>query len=95
GFVAARVARSADTTALKEAASPNGGQGSDNGASQLGQGTLDQSTLGPSTLGQEPDLTLEATQPRPTPQSSSTAGTARPGSPPPTASRPLVAGDTP
>lgn len=47
GFVAARVARTADTDALKQAVSPNGGDSNGSGFSQ-------------SSLGSAPDLTLEA-----------------------------------
>ena len=76
GFVAARVARSADTTALKEAASPQAGNGQ------------------PAVQWSDPDLTLEATQPRPTPQSTGTTG-ALPDSSPSSAPRPLVAENRP
>ena len=85
GFVAARVARSADTTALKDAATQSGNGHSPSGTSRYGDGVP----------WSDPDLTLEATQPRPTPQSTGTTETARPASPPASAQRPLTAGDNP
>jgi hypothetical protein len=61
GFVAARVARSADTTALKEAATPDHGNGANGHGNGYGDGLA---------------WNDEATQPRPTPQSQGTAQTA-------------------
>jgi hypothetical protein len=75
GFVAARVARSADTAALKDAAMSDAGNGQTGASSQRG-GDLQ---------WRDPDLLLEATQPRPTPQSTGTAAPAH------HADRPLVA----